>query len=328
MKLSEEIAEFKCSICGSILRISPENIVSICEYCGGLNIVSGIIDCEDIFISTSVNVDKVLEEFLNRVRKDVDLKKISDKLRIVSTQGWYVPFWISRVLIRGEVVYIKRQYRGKKVEIIRNRDSFSEEIDIDIIARRQVKNLALRELIKTYFRQKPQLAELKNLAEDWWRSNKLTILNIEFDRKESEISLREEAVDSVRRIWEDKVDEIEFFKAEVKKMERPKLIFLPLWEVVYEYNGSFYTAYHQGWSGHPLIFYEPITMSRRLLYAIGMFTSIILGSIIGSALSLLTLDSLSDAWWIILFLLFILALIGYRSAKGFISDIRVEKSWR
>ncbi|MEM3865210.1 MAG: hypothetical protein QW724_05425, partial [Nitrososphaerota archaeon] len=244
------------------------------------------------------------------------------------TQGWYVPFWISRVLIRGEVVYIKRQYRGKKVEIIRNRDSFSEEIDIDIIARRQVKNLALRELIKTYFRQKPQLAELKNLAEDWWRSNKLTILNIEFDRKESEISLREEAVDSVRRIWEDKVDEIEFFKAEVKKMERPKLIFLPLWEVVYEYNGSFYTAYHQGWSGHPLIFYEPITMSRRLLYAIGMFTSIILGSIIGSALSLLTLDSLSDAWWIILFLLFILALIGYRSAKGFISDIRVEKSWR
>ncbi|MEM3644607.1 MAG: hypothetical protein QW120_06675, partial [Nitrososphaerota archaeon] len=70
--MSEEIAEFKCSICGSILRISPENIVSICEYCGGLNIVSGIIDCEDIFISTSVNVDKVLEEFLNRVRKDVD----------------------------------------------------------------------------------------------------------------------------------------------------------------------------------------------------------------------------------------------------------------
>lgn len=326
--MSEEVVELRCRICGSILKTSPENIVYICEYCGGLNIVSGIIDSEDVFIAPSVKVDKILEEFSNRVRGDADLKKISDKLRIVSIQGWYIPFWISKILVQGDVVYLKKQYRGKKVEMIRKKETFSEEIDIDILARRQVKNIALRELVKTYFKQKPLLSEIKNLGEDWWRSNKLTILNIEFDKRESELMLREEAIDSVRRKWEDKVDEIEFFRAEVKSMERPRLILLPIWEIVYEYSRSSYTAYHQGWSGHPLIFYEPITMGRRLLYALGMFASIIVGVLIGSAFSLFALDSQSDVWWIILFLLFMLALLGYRSAKGFISDVRVEKSWR
>ena len=325
---SEEVIEFRCHICGSILKISPENIVSICEYCGGLNVVSGMIDREDIYVTSSVSLQKVSEEFWRRIRVDIDLKRISDKIRVVSIQGYYVPFWVSRISLDGEIVYTKKQYRNKKIEVIRRREVFSEELNMDIIARRQVKNVALRELVKAYFLQSPEPLKLRSLDEVWWRSNKLNILNIEFDKKEAMIALREEAVDSIRKRWENVVDEIEFYRAEVKKMEEPKLILLPLWEVIYEYRGSLYTAYHEGWSGRPLIFYEPVTIGRRIAYIAGMFASIIMGAFIGSAFSSILLDSSENILFIILFLLFILALLAYRSAKGFVSDVRIEKSWK
>jgi len=326
--MSEEIVEYRCNICGSILKISPENIISICEYCGGLNLVSEVINIEDIYIAPSVTVEKILGEFWSRVKRDIDLRKLADKVRIDSIHGWYIPFWISKMIIDGEVVYTKKQYRDKKVEVVRRREKFSEEVNMDVIGRRQVKSIALRELIKAYFKQNIALVEIEKLDEAWWRSNKLSILNIEFDKKESELALREEAIDYVRRRWENIADEIEFFKAEVKKMEKPKLVLLPLWEIVYEYSGSLYTVYHEGWAGRPLIFFEPVTMGRRILYVAGMFTSIILGVFIGSTLSSILFNSSDNVSLIILFLLFIVTFLGYRSAKGFISDVRVEKSWR
>jgi DNA-directed RNA polymerase subunit RPC12/RpoP len=326
--MSEEFIEYRCNICGSILKISPENIISICEYCGGLNLISGIIDVKDVYITPSVSVEEVLQEFWSRVRRDVDLKKLADKVRINSIQGWYIPFWVSRAIIDGEIVYTKKQYRGKKVEVIRRRERFSEEVDIDVIGRRQVKNIALRELIKAYFNHDLPVVEIDKLDESWWRSNKLSVLNIEFDKKESEIALREEAIDSIRRRWEQIADEIEFFKAEIKRMEKPKLILLPLWEIVYEYGGSLYSAYHEGWAGTPLIFFEPVTMGRRILYIAGMFTSIIMGVFIGSALSLSLFNNSDNVSLAILFLLFIVTFLGYGSAKRFISDVRVEKSWK
>lgn len=325
---SEEVIEFRCHVCGSVLKISPENIVSICEYCGGLNVVSGVIDREDIYVTLSVSLEKVLEEFWRRIRGDIDMKRISEKIRIISSQGYYVPFWVSRIVLDGEIVYTKKQYKGKKIEIIRRREIFSEELNMDIIARRQIKNVALRELVKAYFKQSPELVKLRSLDEAWWRTNKLNILNIEFDKKEAMIALREEAVDSIRKRWENIVDEIEFYRAEVKKMEEPKLVLLPLWEIIYEYRGSLYTAYHEGWSGRPIISYEPVTIGRRIAYIAGMLASIIMGAFIGSAFSLISLDSSENIFFIILFLLFILAFLGYRSAKGFVSDVRVEKSWR
>ncbi|MDW7985858.1 MAG: hypothetical protein RMI88_01395 [Nitrososphaerota archaeon] len=326
--MSEEVVQFSCSICGSNLKVSPEDIISTCKYCGGINIVSGIIDREDVFIIPSVDEGRVVEEFWKRVRGDLDLKKIVEKIKISSIQGWYIPFWITRVYLDGMIIYTKKEYRGKNVKLVKKKERFSEVVDVDVIGRRQVKNIGLRELVKAYLKSGIKAVEIGKLEENWWRLNKLKMLNIEFDRDEASIMLREEAVDFARKKWESMIDKIEFFEAEVKSMEKPRLILLPLWEVVYEYSGSLYFAIHEGWRGMPIVFAEPISIGRRTLYLIGMISSILGGVSIGSILSLTPLNDVNDILIIIMLSLFLLVLIGYRSAKKFVSDVRVEKIWK
>lgn len=325
--MSEEFVQFKCGICGSSLSVSPEDLMSVCKYCGGLNPVSDVISRSDVYLAPSVDDVRVVEEFWKRVRGDIDLRKIFEKIRIKSVQGWYVPFWISRVEIDGSVVYTKKEYRGKKVKIVEKRERFSRILDMHVLARRQVKNVGLRELINAYFKHNAETVGIQDLDEKWWRSNKLSFLSIEFDKDEATTMIREEAIDLLRKNWEQVAHEVKFFKAEIKSMMEPKLTFLPLWEIVYEYEGSLYFAYHEGWSGSSLLFVEPMSVRRRVLYLAGMISSIFGGMIIGVLFSI-SLQNGSDNLSILLIPLFLTTFLGYRFAKKFVSDVRVEKSWR
>ncbi|MCF8884351.1 MAG: hypothetical protein L4877_00965 [Aigarchaeota archaeon] len=324
--MSEEVIRFKCEVCGSSLNVSPEDIVSICKYCGGLNSVSRVISRDDIYVVPSVDEGKIIEEFWRRVRGDIDLRKIAEKIRIKSIQGWYIPYWISRVEVEGVVIYTKKEHNGKHVKIIKKKEKFSRALDMHVVGRRQMKNVGVGELINAYFKHKAETVGIRDLDEGWWRSNKLNFLNIEFDRDEAAIMIREDAVDFIRKKWEDMADEIKFFKAEILNMEKPKLVLLPLWEVIYEYRGSLYFAYHEGWSGSSLIFAEPMTVGRRFLYLAGMISSVVGGMLIGIIFSTASYNG-SDYTSILILLFFFITFLGYRFAKKFISDVRVERSW-
>lgn len=325
--MPEEFIQFRCSVCGAILKVSPEDIIFVCKYCGGLNLVSGIMRGEDLYIVPSVDEGAVIEEFWRRVRGDLDLKKMEGRIRIESIQGWYVPFWISRVEVDGVVIYTKKVHSGKRVKIIEKKEKFLETLDMHIVGRRQVRNFGVNELVKKYLKHGVKIVGVQDLDEKWWRSNKLSFLNVEFNREEAAIMIREEAVDILRRRWEDIAHEIKFFKAEIKNMESPKLILLPLWEVIYEYEGSLYFAYHEGWRGSSLVFAEPMTVGRRALYLVGMVSSIMGGLLIGIVFSS-TLHNDSNYIFALTSLLFLTAFIGYRFAKKFVSDVRIERSWR
>lgn len=325
--MPEEFIQFKCNICGASLNVSPEDIVFVCKYCGGLNPVSGIIRGEDFYIVPSVDEDTVINEFWRRVRGDLDLRKMEGRIRIKSIQGWYVPFWISRVEVDGVVIYTKEVYSGKRVRTIEKKEKFSETLDMYIVGRRQVRNIGVNELVKTYLRHGIKTVGVQDLDEKWWRSNKLSFLNVEFNREEAVTMIREEAVDILRRRWEETAHEIKFFKAEIKSMERPKLILLPLWEAIYEYEGSLYFAYHEGWRGSSLVFSEPMTVGRRALYLVGMVSSIVGGMLIGIIFSL-TSHNDSDYIFALTSLLFLIAFLGHHFAKKFVSDVRIERSWR
>lgn len=289
--------------------------------------MSGVISRDDIYIVPSVDEGRVIEEFWRRVRGDVDLRKMAGKMGIKSIQGWYVPFWISRVEVDGVVIYTKKEHSGKYVRAVRKKEKFSRSLDMHVVGRRQVKNIGVGELINAYLRRGAEAVRIRDLDESWWRSNKLNFLNIEFDRSEAALMIREDAIDFVRKRWEDMADEIKFFKAEIKNMERPRLILLPLWEVIYEYGGSLYFAYHEGWSGSNLIFAEPMTVGRRALYLGGMISLIAGGLLVGVMLSAATHNG-SDYASILILLFFFITLLGYRFAKKFVSDVRVERPWR
>jgi len=313
-----EYHEYRCMNCGATLKVTPETIVAICEYCGAPNIISGILSEEDLYLVPSVGEGKVLEEFWRRVNTDVDLKSIASKIRPVSIEGSYIPFWLSRVELEGEIIYRKREYYGKQVRVRRVRESFSRMLWVDIVARRQVKHLGLRELVERYLDERPESVKLSEIPTDRWREIKLPILNLEYDRAEAEASIRDHSIDLVREEWEGRVSDIVFFSAEVKSMTKPNLVFLPIWTITYRYGGGLYFAQHDGWSGRSLVFAEPIRAFRRAIYILGMISSTILGGLSGYLL-------LHKTTSLGVFILIASISLGYLLGRRFISDVRIER---
>ena len=313
-----EYHEYRCINCGATLKVTPETIVAICEYCGAPNIISGILSEEDLYLVPSVGEGKVLEEFWRRVNTDVDLRSIASKIRPVSIEGSYIPFWLSRVELEGEIIYRKREYYGKQVRVRRVRESFSRVLWVDIVARRQVKHLGLRELVERYLDERPESIKLSEIPTDRWREIKLPILNLEYDRAEAEASIRDHSIDLVREEWEGRVSDIVFFSAEVKSMTKPNLVFLPIWTITYRYGGGLYFAQHDGWSGRSLVFAEPIRAFRRAIYILGMISSTILGGLSGYLL-------LHKTTSLGVFILIASISLGYLLGRRFISDVRIER---
>jgi len=322
-----EILEYLCSNCGARLKVTPETIVAVCEYCGAPNIVSGVISRDDVFIVPSVGEGRVMEEFWSRVRRDMDLRGIAGEITPISVEGVYVPFWLSRVKVEGKVVYEVKRYEDNRVVVVTKRASFSKTLDVELVARRQVKHIGLKELIEDYLKSSPETIPLKELGVERWKTVKLSLLNLEFDRAEAERILREDSIDRVRMEWERKADSIKFFNARLTSMTKPRLIFLPLWVITYRYKGGLYSAFHEGWDGGPLVFAEPMLARRRIFYLLGMGGSVILGGISGLVAERV-ISGGGEGLVLPLFLLFFSALIGYFSAKRFISDVRFEEAWR
>jgi len=324
--VSEEVVRFVCQVCGADLDVTPEALVEVCSYCGALNVVSGVLERGDIYVVQSVGKAEILKEFWRRVRGDSDLRGIADKIRVASIEGRFIPFWFSRCRVKGEVVYTVKEYSGNKVKVVRKRAKFSKNIHVKIIGRRQVAHASLSELASRYLSTKPRTTPLPELDEAWWRTNKLKILNMEFDRLEAETMIKEDSIDYVRNIWEKKADKIEFFRAEVVDTDKPRLVMLPLWEIIYEFKRSLYFAYHEGWTGQPILFAEPMIAKRRAMYLGGMIISVLGGAGIGSAISMVLESGKSDnIIGFIIMGLAILGILGYKSANGFISDVRIEK---
>ncbi|OYT67836.1 MAG: hypothetical protein B6U65_01845 [Candidatus Wolframiiraptor sp. EX4484-121] len=313
-----EYHEYRCMNCGATLKVTPETIVAICEYCGAPNIISGILSEEDLYLVPSVGEGRVWEEFWRRVNTDVDLKSIASKIRPVSIEGSYIPFWLSRVELEGEIIYRKREYYGKQVRVRRVRESFSRVLWVDIVARRQVKHLGLRELVERYLDERPESIKLSEIPTDRWREIKLPILNLEYDRAEAEASIRDRSIDLVREEWEGRVSDIIFFSAEVKSMTKPNLVFLPIWTITYRYGGGLYFAQHDGWSGRSLVFAEPIRAFRRAIYILGMISSTILGGLSGYLL-------LHKTTSLGIFILIASISLGYLLGRRFVSDVRIER---
>ena len=316
-----------CSNCGARLEVTPETIVAICEYCGAPSVVSGVINREDIYIVPSVGEAKVLEEFWRRVSGDMDMRSIMGEIKPISVEGSYLPFWLSRATVSGNVVYEVKKYDEEGVRTVTRRESFTRTLDVELVARRQVKHVGLRELVQAYLESRPETQALAELGAEKWRSVKLPVLNLEFDRAEAEKILKEDSIDSVRSEWERRADAIRFFSAKLVSMERPRLVFLPFWTIIYEYKGSLYFAHHEGWSGKPLVFAEPMLARRRALYLLGMGFSIILGGLSG-LLAAIIMGGEGKGLAFPFFLLFAAIAIGYFSSKKFISDVRVEKAWK
>ncbi|RLE57110.1 MAG: hypothetical protein DRJ30_00695 [Candidatus Methanomethylicota archaeon] len=313
------IKEYRCKRCGAPLKITPETIVAICGYCGYPNWISHVE--EQILIIPSLSRDEVKFSFKKRISEDFDLRKIKDKIKIVTVDGAYIPFYFYTVRAeayyegwRVETVAVKR---GKRtiLETRRKmvRDRICSTLKISILARRGAEDFSIKELTDYYRYANPETVDIMQID---WSKVKLPILKTEIPVDEADILARDKAMNIMREKAKSKVSELTKFICRAKILERSPLTLLPYWYVIYSYRGAQYRAAYAGWDRHLLTAQEPIMPYHRILYFIGSVAGCLissLGMVFSHHISTLLLSLIIGGG------------ISFYFGDRLVSDVRIER---
>lgn len=257
---------YSCARCGAPLDVRPETIIAICGYCGYPNLISGQMSPEDVYIVPTQPRERVLDAFWHIVQSDPDLSPMRGEIEVVEMKGYYFPAWYSDVTLSGLVSWYRRYTEKVGDSYVTKTRYYSERINITekfyIPARRQVAGTGIFDIMANYLVS--NVAGIKLTAENIdWEKIKLDFLGVEIDKKGAELVIRDEAVDRLRERYRARGDGIDFFSAQVEDIRNLRLVYLPIWEVVYSYRSSTYLMVFSGWSLKNVYRTEPITPAQR-----------------------------------------------------------------
>ncbi|RLE82178.1 MAG: hypothetical protein DRJ51_02140 [Thermoprotei archaeon] len=312
---------YTCSRCGAPLNVTPETIVSVCEYCGYPSIISGIVSPEDIYILSSLPRSSVEKAFWEVVESDFDLRRIRKDIVIHDIYGVYIPVWISKVHLRGRVSYYYYRHENKSRRRIYKVVSVSRRILVPLLARKQVTLLGAKEALNKIHEKilKKYSKKLVEVSRENWRKIKLEVLNTEYDKKIASERIREDALDILRERFKSK-GTIDGFDVKVIGADDPKLYLIPLWQVYYRYKDAIYSMFFAGWDLGLLVKTEPVITLRRVLYLIGALAAI------ATAPALTLLIFKSEEVELGYFFLPLMAVgAAYTLSELIIRDMRVER---
>ncbi|MCD6369336.1 MAG: hypothetical protein J7L38_06035 [Thermoproteales archaeon] len=279
--MDQETYGYVCPRCGASLEITPETMVIVCDYCGYPSSITGVVDPKEVYVVESVPRKLVEDAFWRVVERDFDLRRLKKDIVIREVEGTYVPVWVSRVKLSGEVSYYFYQYEGKKRRKVYRVSKVDSWRLVSLVARRQARRLGVSEAVASLSEEllKEKARKLIELSPDEWQKVKLQILNTEYDAKTAEERLKEDALDMLREEFKAE-GEIDGFQVSVEHLEKPKLFLIPVWNVYYSYKESVYSAFFSGWGPHLLLKTEPVTGIRRGLYLASAWLSILASSLL------------------------------------------------
>ena len=147
-------------------------------------------------------------------------------------------------------------------------------------------------------------------------------MNTEFDKKSATERIREDAVDYVRKSYEEK-GTIDGFNVSSKVVEDPFLLLVPLWYMYYQYRDSIYYMVFSGWDGRLLVKTEPVTSTRRIMYLAGSILSVLSASALAYLVYLSSKSS--NELGASLLLPLIPVYFAFHLGRQIIKDIRIER---
>lgn len=275
---------YTCQRCGAPLDIKPGSIVVICDYCGYPNIISGVLDPGDVNVVVSQPRDYVIKAFWRMASYDPDLSQIKGSLEIMDVRGYYFPAWTAKVKLEGIVSWYKRYREKVGDEYVTRTRYYRERINTVmphyIPARRQVAGTGIYRVLDKYVygRDHPSVNLVSGKLD--WEKIRLDFLGVEIDKREASQLIADDAVDYLRKRYRERGDGIDFFWVEAREVGDLKLVYLPIWEIVYAYRGSTYITVFSGWDLQSVYRTEPVTPAQR---AFSLLSSMFLAFISGPA---------------------------------------------
>jgi len=314
---------YTCSRCGAPLDVGPGTIISVCRYCGYPNIISSTIDVRDVYIVPTQPRDYVIGAFQRLARTDPDLSSLN--LEILEVEGVYFPAWYAQIHVSGLVSWYER-VQVKEGDTYRTETRYyREKIDREHIfylpARNQVTGAGTYNALAHYASQMTGLLPLEEASRRYnWEAIRLEFLGVDMDKQRALEAVRDDAVDSLRREYRSRGDGIDFFEAHVDAIRWMRLVYLPIWEVVYTFQDNSYLAVFTGWDLSCVYRTEPITPTQRAeRIGVASLISLISGPLSGLAVKMSSNSSFP------FILPFILAGAAYASSKSAFKGARVEE---
>ncbi len=315
-------AVYTCARCGAPLEVGPGTLITVCKYCGYPNILSSTIELSDVYIVPTQPRNYVIGAFQRLAAGDSDLSSL--KLDILDVEGVYFPAWYSQIHVSGIASWYKRVYVKEgdsyRVETRYYKESIDREHIFYIPARHQVTGAGTYNAMAHFAAHMDGAVQLASEKLDWEKI-KLDFLGVDLDKTRALESIKDDAVDALREEYRRRGDGIDFFEARVDAVRWVRLVYLPIWEVVYTYRDNTYLAVFTGWDLRCVYRTEPLTAAQRAeRVGAASLISLVSGPLSGVLAGMQKNSSLA------LFVPFLLAGAAYSTARSAFKGARVEES--
>ena len=247
----------RCRNCGSGIEAQPDNLLTICAYCGALYPAEDLAGIP-VHVVPSVDEAAIREAVIDRMAADRQMKNV--RIDIEHATGVYVPLFVSQASVQGSWKGYRKERRNKSTVKIWKAGEIDHSGDFPVLARKHAHEFGLQGLGRVVFDASPvPIGEMK------WQSAALPVLSVDMTSEQVDAAVEDNLVDLIgeRVKATDRLTAITVFDVDVSIASRMLLLY-PLWTVTYRYRGGSYRVAVGGGQPAVLSAMEPMFYAQRL----------------------------------------------------------------
>ncbi len=285
----------KCANCGAPLEVTPDAVGYVCEYCGWTGVVDGI-EKKGYYVVKPMNREENRKHTLAFLKEN--LKGSFSESQIREEKFYAIPFWVTEVGSRSEINGYRTKaktetypvtVRGPKGEMrtetrtrvyyvyVPVRAVLDDSFIFVLCARKNAAFYGLDEI-----RNRVRAGAVQPLDPLPLLKEKMEFLDVEIDEGEDREWAETGAEEEHYRMARQQTTELFDCRTETR-VQDPKLVYYPIYQLDYEVKGKVFRATFDGTSGKVVKAELPMPGSLRALYAVGAYGLVILGTLIALA---------------------------------------------
>lgn len=274
----------KCTTCGVVLTISPEDVVITCKYCGATFDIQGK-KVPDHQMLPTLKEKTIKENTLKFLQKNKGVTRALEKQAIVEEVKLnYIPYWVCPYNSNTHYFGVKQSAVTRTRIVSDGRGGTrTETYSVPIyrpeegdFARSGRENVIARKHTAFYgfdnFKKKLKLDKIEEFDFSKIKSYNAEFINAEVDPVEASRIAYGWVEDENRRIAGSRVNKLVRCDSQIQ-MYNPIYVHAPLWQVRYKFKNKVYKVSVMGDSGTILRGEIPLTLGRR---AANYFTGLLI----------------------------------------------------
>lgn len=290
-----------CTTCGASLKVSPEDLVITCQFCGETFDVGGN-KIPDHQMLPTVPEGQIKENFMGFLKKNrIAIEQVDlNEVLLQYIPYWLVPFQSTTSFYgvkNGEVTRQKTvQYKDSEGNVRTRTENYQVKVykPVDSSFNNQGReNVIARKHTAFYgfenYQRGLHLDDIEKFDFDKIKEYEADFINAEVDADEAKQDTHGIVENKNRDIAASKVDKLVRCDSQIS-LGTPIYTHAPLWQARYKFQGKNYKMSANGVNGKIAKGEVPLTLGRRLLNYILGVAIMIAGAIVGDLIGFYSSD--------------------------------------